>query len=86
MRQCQCKIKCLFLDFPPHGFFHGNNYDILCYILLLFFSLGFKSFAQVYSIQIFIFFSPASLNIVLILCDAQALRGEGGGGLTTQKP
>jgi hypothetical protein len=43
------------------------------------FLTGFKSFAQVYSIQIFIFFSPASLNIVLILCDAQALRGEGGG-------
>jgi hypothetical protein len=34
----------MFLNFSPQGFFHGNNYNILCCNFLLFFSTGFKEF------------------------------------------
>jgi hypothetical protein len=44
MRQYQYKIICLFLDFFPTGFFHGNNYDISMLLLSPIFPTGFRIF------------------------------------------
>jgi hypothetical protein len=43
MRQCQCRIKYLFLDFFLTGVFHGNNCTIL-YCTFSCFSIGFQEF------------------------------------------
>jgi hypothetical protein len=66
MRQCQCKTKCLFLDFFPHwGFSWKQLYHFILYFLLFFHRVS-GVFAQAYSIQIFRFFPLSFLKIVFI--------------------
>jgi hypothetical protein len=67
MRQCQCKIKYMVLNFSQHGGFMEIITTFYVVASSCFPHMVLGVFAQAYSIQIFIVFALGFLKIVFIL-------------------
>jgi hypothetical protein len=72
MRQCQYKDNVCFLIFS-HNFFNGNNYDILYFIVLLFFT-GFQGFLHKYLLYTSSDFFTEFFKIIFILYNVQMIK------------